>query len=846
MVTYAENIKLILLSGTPMYHSPHEIIDVVNLLLINDGYRKIDPLLFFDKYNLRNTSDSPMIKHFERVVKGYISYIRKENPLTFAEKRFSKEKNSQGVSNYILDKFGKILSKKTVDILKEDSDKTIIVKCPLTKIHKASYLKFVDGYKGSDSQAIIQLGIYNFDTYPLYKTLKKSFKPIRLNSFKLDEQLKDMSAKIYQLVKNIRENPSNGPIFIYSNYIQFGIVPLSLALMANGILLHQFNLKTNDNLKRIADTGKTPIKLPLGYPNDKRYKDLKQNIPGLICYKCCLTRDKCKGSDHHFKPMKFDIIAGNTDNNNEIRKKFSHNGMVNGVYKSDLDNKNGRNIKILIGSKVLREGINLMHVRQVHILEPWHNKSRLEQVIGRALRFCSHVALPKEERNVTIYQYASILRNDEYDYKKSENKEIIAKIIETTLTLAQDIGQKIDISLARRPNNNKNLEPLLSYDIIMYKRSEVLSEKNKAIERILKRVSVDCAINKALNLDKNTPESEKYECYEFDKKLEDYTQVDIDKSTFDNIFLSPYVEYAISLIKNLFKKKSIVYHNDILKIRELKQLKIGKTSDHDDNNYIIEKALYELTPKLNNLSTFYHIFEGKKEEGSDSKPFGYIIARKISDKKNDTVYIFQELDGQKKERSIFEQLPMYHRRNFYKSNTQVPLKTQYNFNLFKPSFDQQTSIQQTEKKRLKLPRTFIKEITEHNDVKTSAEWRREAEVVGVELHEAKYKDLYWIRYNPGDPKTRPIPKNDNNTILLGRYKPGVRCDGLQSDMAKKVRIALMNGLKNLEPDNKDFESIYDRKKPDCNLMLKLIKYLNKIDKTHIWYKKLSSIIKKKK
>jgi hypothetical protein len=34
--------------------------------------------------------------------------------------------------------------------------------------------------------------------------------------------------------------------------------------------------------------------------------------------------------------------------------------------------------------------------------------SRLEQVIGRAVRFCSHKDLPKDERNVSIYIYLAI------------------------------------------------------------------------------------------------------------------------------------------------------------------------------------------------------------------------------------------------------------------------------------------------------------------------------------------------------------------------------------------------------------------------------------------------------
>ena len=38
-------------------------------------------------------------------------------------------------------------------------------------------------------------------------------------------------------------------------------------------------------------------------------------------------------------------------------------------------------------------------------MEPYWNWSRLDQVIGRAVRFCSHKDLPKRYRYVDIYLY---------------------------------------------------------------------------------------------------------------------------------------------------------------------------------------------------------------------------------------------------------------------------------------------------------------------------------------------------------------------------------------------------------------------------------------------------------
>ena len=68
-------------------------------------------------------------------------------------------------------------------------------------------------------------------------------------------------------------------------------------------------------------------------------------------------------------------------------------------------NRYGKYCKIMMISPAGAEGINLNNVRQVHILEPYWNEVRIEQVIGRALRFCQHKDLPLEERIVDVFRY---------------------------------------------------------------------------------------------------------------------------------------------------------------------------------------------------------------------------------------------------------------------------------------------------------------------------------------------------------------------------------------------------------------------------------------------------------
>ena len=74
-------------------------------------------------------------------------------------------------------------------------------------------------------------------------------------------------------------------------------------------------------------------------------------------------------------------------------------------------NKYGRYCKIIMISPAGAEGINLNNTRQVHILEPYWNEVRIEQVIGRALRYCQHKDLPLDERKVDVFRYKMVRKN---------------------------------------------------------------------------------------------------------------------------------------------------------------------------------------------------------------------------------------------------------------------------------------------------------------------------------------------------------------------------------------------------------------------------------------------------
>jgi superfamily II DNA or RNA helicase len=126
---------------------------------------------------------------------------------------------------------------------------------------------------------------------------------------------------------------------------------------------------------------------------------------------------------------RFAIWSGDesSQSKDKIREEFNR-----------IDNLYGEKLKIILGSPSIKEGVSLKAVRYVHVLEPYWNKSRLEQVVGRASRFCSHISLPEEERNVKVYVYISMhpdeeVTVDQHIKKLSETKNKIIKQFEQAI-----------------------------------------------------------------------------------------------------------------------------------------------------------------------------------------------------------------------------------------------------------------------------------------------------------------------------------------------------------------------------------------------------------------------------
>lgn len=71
------------------------------------------------------------------------------------------------------------------------------------------------------------------------------------------------------------------------------------------------------------------------------------------------------------------------------------------------ENTDGSIIKLLLISGAVAEGMDLKRIRHLHIMEPFWNYARVNQVITRAIRYRSHIDLPEDQQNVQVYIYLS-------------------------------------------------------------------------------------------------------------------------------------------------------------------------------------------------------------------------------------------------------------------------------------------------------------------------------------------------------------------------------------------------------------------------------------------------------
>lgn len=112
-------------------------------------------------------------------------------------------------------------------------------------------------------------------------------------------------------------------------------------------------------------------------------------------------------------------------------------------------------VQVLIISSAGTEGLDLKGTRNIIVLEPFWHESRIEQVIGRGVRYKSHTDLPESQRKVTVYnlllsppsEHANLyITADEILYsmgkEKTSNIDEMYKVIRSTSIETDDCISK--------------------------------------------------------------------------------------------------------------------------------------------------------------------------------------------------------------------------------------------------------------------------------------------------------------------------------------------------------------------------------------------------------------------
>ena len=345
--------------------------------------------------------------------------------------------------------------------------------------------------------------------------------------------------------------------------------------------------------------------------NIQKYINQDDQPIGKILYYSEFRSDA--GSEIFEKILKangYSKYDGTTDLSDQKRYTFitgSEDEVVRKKNKDAFNDKNnilGNKIQIMIISGAGAEGISLTCVRQVHIMEPYWNYVRIDQVFGRAIRLGSHLDLEPKQRTVEQYLYLTTFPNGstiEKVYKTIrdlgtwnvpiiDDEEDIVNILFTNYKELYGNIQKI-IKLKLDTNNK-------SADELLFETMESKFNVSQEVIKVIQEASVDCIQNTRDNIVLND------NCIRFDDKLIDedayFPGIDdkqlqkIDKKQIDSTFIYN-IKPDIYVISTTLEKDNIFVYYKI------------KQEDNIDIRYIRENGL--LLGTLNTSTGIYSSYE---------------------------------------------------------------------------------------------------------------------------------------------------------------------------------------------------------------------------------------------
>jgi hypothetical protein len=358
-----KNNRLVLMSGTPMFNEASELKDLLNLLLLNDGKSKIT-----------NLTDDLLAELSSK----YISYINSQNPFVYP-----------------------------IRIKHEDATMRDLTPDGLIKVK----LNNKQIFKDTDN-IMNYVKNMNIAYLPQQHFSKTEFKYKSIGKTKVLDQtnISTYAPKISKIIDYIKN--TKGIAIIYSYYVEYGILPMALALEYIGYSRYVEKSSKNFNLLDDASIERNP-------------------------------------------KLKYAVIT--SENNQHINNVGSAKNIDNILKLVNKDsNINGDELKVILITKKASEGLSFFNVREVHILDPWYHFNRHEQIIGRGFRRCSHINLPLKLRNITVFVYCGYFEDESNISADKHAYDIAIKKLNETRSYISIIEQN---AFDNRINEKLNIFP---------------------------------------------------------------------------------------------------------------------------------------------------------------------------------------------------------------------------------------------------------------------------------------------------------------------------------------------------------------------------------------------------
>jgi hypothetical protein len=258
------------------------------------------------------------------------------------------------------------------------------------------------------------------------------------------DRLKTLSPKFYNILENITNMDNRGLHLLYSHFRTIeGIGLMKLILLANGFA--EFKIQKEGDMWTLVedekDVGKPTFVLYTGTETAEE-KEIIRNV---------------YNGDWNIVPATI---------TNKLKERAENN-----IY--------GEVIKVFMITSSGAEGINLKNTRYVHVVEPYWHMVRIEQVVGRARRICSHQDLPIELRTVEVFLYITTLSPEQKTDEKNMELRIrdVSRVDRTTPVTTDET--LYEIASIKQRINNQILQAVkeTAIDCALYSRTTSTKEK---------------------------------------------------------------------------------------------------------------------------------------------------------------------------------------------------------------------------------------------------------------------------------------------------------------------------------------------------------------------------------